>query len=51
MAAENKVQFVTNPRALPLLVAAAAKAGQNAEAGAYAAGALWALVHQGEKVG
>lgn len=51
MAAENKVHFVANPRALPVLLAAAAKAGQNTEAGAYAASALWALVHQGEKAG
>ncbi len=50
LAAENKVHFVTNPRALPVLLAAAARAGHNAEAGAYAASALWALVHQGEKV-
>ena len=49
LAAENKVHFVTNPRALPVLLAAAARAGHNAEAGAYAASALWALVHQGEK--
>ena len=49
LAAENKVHFVTNPRALPVLLAAAAGAGHNAEAGAYAASALWALVHQGEK--
>ncbi len=49
LAAENKVYFVTNPRALPVLLAAAARAGHNAEAGAYAASALWALVHQGEK--
>ncbi|KAL0055596.1 hypothetical protein WJX82_002269 [Trebouxia sp. C0006] len=50
LAAENKVHFVTNPRALPVLLAAAARAGHNAEAGACAASALWALVHQGEKV-
>ncbi|DBB03962.1 TPA: hypothetical protein ACH3X1_013032 [Trebouxia sp. C0004] len=50
LAAGNKVHFVTNPRALPVLLAAAARAGHNAEAGAYAASALWALVHQGEKV-
>ncbi len=50
LAAENKVHFVTNPRALPILLAAAARAGHNAETGAYAASALWALVHQGEKV-
>jgi len=49
LAAENKVHFVTNPRALPVLLAAAARAGHNAEAGACAASALWALVHQGEK--
>ena len=49
LAAENKVHFVTNPRALPVLLAAAARAGHNAEAGTYAASALWALVHQGEK--
>ncbi len=50
LAAENKVHFVANPRALPVLVAAAARGGQHAEAGAYAASALWSLVHQGEKV-
>ena len=50
LAPENKVQFVANPRALPTLLAAAARAGQNAEAGAYAASALWALLYQGEKV-
>ncbi len=49
LAAENKVHFVTNPRALPVLLAAAARAGHNAEAGVYAASALWALMHQGEK--
>ena len=49
LAAENKVHFVTNLRALPVLLAAAARAGHNAEAGAYAASALWALMHQGEK--
>ena len=53
LAAESKVHFVANPRALPVLLAAAYRAGQNAqnaEAGAYAAAALWALVYQGEKV-
>lgn len=50
LAPENKVHFVANPRALPVLLGAAGKAGQNAEAGAHAAAALWALVHQGEKV-
>ena len=50
LAPENKVQFVANPRALPVLLAAAARAGQQTEAGAYAASALWALVYQGEKV-
>ena len=50
LAAENKVHFVANPRVLPVLLGAAGKAGQNAEAGAHAAAALWALVHQGEKV-
>ena len=50
LAGENKAHFVANPRALPVLVAAACRAGQNTQAGAFAAAALWALVHQGEKV-
>ena len=50
LAPENKVQFVANPRALPILLAAAARAGQQPEAGSHAASALWALVYQGEKV-
>ena len=50
LAPENKVHFVAKPRALPVLLAAAARAGQNADGGAPAASALWALVHQGEKV-
>ena len=50
LAAENKVHFLANPRALPSLLTAAGRAGQNAEIGAHAAAALWALVHQGEKV-
>lgn len=50
LAAESKVHFVANPRALPVLLGAAGRAGQYAEAGAYAAAALWALLYQGEKV-
>lgn len=50
LAAESKVHFVADPRALPVLLSAAGRAGQNAEAGAYAAAALWALLYQGEKV-
>lgn len=50
LATENKAHFVANPRALAVLLAGASRAGQNPQAGAYAAGALWGLVHQGEKV-
>ena len=50
LAAESKVHFVANPRALKVLLSAAGRVEQNAEAGAYAAAALWALVYQGEKV-
>ena len=51
LAGENKAHFVANPRALPVLVAAACRAEHNSQAGAFAAAALWGLVHQGEKVG
>lgn len=50
LAGDSKVHFVANPRALPVLLAAAGRAGQNTEAGAYASAALWALLYQGEKV-
>ncbi|KAK9824474.1 hypothetical protein WJX72_010621 [[Myrmecia] bisecta] len=49
-ALENKAHFVTNHRALPLLLAAVERGAEQPEAAAYAASALWGLVYQGEKV-
>ena len=46
----NKAHFVSNPRALPLLVKAALHTEGAPEKAALAASALWALMHQGERV-
>lgn len=46
----NKAHYVSNPRALPLLVKAALHTQGPPEKAALAASALWALMHQGERV-
>ena len=46
----NKAHYVSNPRALPLLARAALHTQGPPEKAALAASALWALMHQGERV-
>ena len=46
----NKAHYVSNPRALPLLAGAALHTQGPPEKAALAASALWALMHQGERV-